>query len=176
MNTILTTAYESIFILRPDLDEEAVAKACDRIGAVVTSNHGSVIAMEKMGHRHLSYEVKGHNEGYYVILNYEGQAGTGAELERTYRISDEVIRYLIVKRETPFKPALGRESVKETTSEETTKEPPETGSAEGPGEQGLDPAQVASHGAKEEAPGPSAVSPETTAKPASADSDPAPEA
>ncbi len=139
-------AYESIFIIRPDLDEETVAKTCDRIGALIVDHHGSVVAMEKMGHRHLSYEVKGHNDGYYVVLNYEGEAATTAELERTYKISDQVIRYIIVKRETPFKPALGRESAREAAREEA---PEET-----PGEASKDAAQVPSEAPKDAADAP----------------------
>jgi len=111
-------AYESIFILRPDLDEEAVAKTCDRVAALVGNNNGSVIALEKMGHRRLAYEVKDHIDGYYVILNYEGQPETTRELERTFKISDEFIRHIIVKREVPYKPAQVREAAKETAQEE----------------------------------------------------------
>jgi len=112
------TAYESIFILRPDLDEEAVSKTCDRVAALVGNNNGSVIALEKMGHRRLAYEVKDHMDGYYVILNYEGQPETTRELERTFKISDEFIRHIIVKREVPYKPAQIREAAKETAQAE----------------------------------------------------------
>jgi len=112
------TAYESIFILRPDLDEEAVGKTCDRVAALVGNNNGSVIALEKMGHRRLAYEVKDHMDGYYVILNYEGQPETTRELERTFKISDEFIRHIIVKREVPYKPAQIREAAKETAQAE----------------------------------------------------------
>jgi len=111
-------AYESIFILRPDLDEEAVSKTCDRVAALVGNNNGSVIALEKMGHRRLAYEVKDHLDGYYVILNYEGQPETTRELERTFKISDEFIRHIIVKREVPYKPAQIREAAKETAQAE----------------------------------------------------------
>jgi len=111
-------AYESIFILRPDLDEEAVSKTCDRVAALVGNNNGSVIALEKMGHRRLAYEVKDHMDGYYVILNYEGQPETTRELERTFKISDEFIRHIIVKRDVPYKPAQVREAAKETAQAE----------------------------------------------------------
>ena len=111
-------AYESIFILRPDLDEEAVSKTCDRVAVLVGNNNGSVIALEKMGHRRLAYEVKDHMDGYYVILNYEGQPETTRELERTFKISDEFIRHIIVKREVPYKPAQIREAAKETAQAE----------------------------------------------------------
>jgi len=106
-------AYESIYVLRPDLDDEAVAKVTDRISTLVAENGGTVVAVEKMGRRRLAYEVKGHLEGYYVVLNYEGTGATTSELERTYKISDEVIRYIIVKREVPYRPAAAREAARE---------------------------------------------------------------
>jgi small subunit ribosomal protein S6 len=126
-------AYESIFILRPDLDEDAVGKTCDRVAALVGNNNGSVIALEKMGHRRLAYEVKDHMDGYYVILNYEGQPETTRELERTFKISDEFIRHIIVKREVPYKPAQVRETVKETAQAEAANgaEAPAAAPAEG---------------------------------------------
>ncbi len=104
------TAYESVFILRPDLDEEAVAKTCDRIAALVADNGGTVLLLEKMGHRRLSYEVKGFTDGFYVVLNFEGGGATTRELERTFKISDEVIRYIIVRREVPLKAAPAKEA------------------------------------------------------------------
>lgn len=102
MNFIVT-AYESVFIIRPDLDDEALSGTCDRIADVITSNKGTVIALEKVGNRRLSYEVKGFHDGFYVILNYEGEAAATNELERLFKISENVIRYLIVKREVPYK-------------------------------------------------------------------------
>lgn len=146
-------AYESIFILRPDLDDEAVGKTCDRIATLVADNDGSVIAMEKVGRRRLSYEVKGQMEGFYVILNYEGQATTTAELERTYKISDEFIRSLTVKREVPYKPAMIREPAKEAA-------------AAAPGETAGEAAPAAAAG---EAPAPAQAS-----KPEAASAEPAP--
>lgn len=98
-------AYESVFIIRPDLDEETVSKVCDRITALIAANGGAVVTLEKMGHRHLAYEVKGFQDGYYVVLNYEGQAETTNELERNFRISDEVIRHLVVRKEISRRPA-----------------------------------------------------------------------
>ncbi len=110
------TAYESIFILRPDLDEEAVNKTCDRITALIPAHGGSVIALEKVGKRRLAYEVKGQLDGFYGILNYEGTGATSAELERTYKISDEVILHILVKRDVPYKPAQIREPAKEAVA------------------------------------------------------------
>jgi len=95
--------YETVFIIRPDLDEEAVGKTCNRITEVITGNQGSVVSLEKVGHRRLAYEVKGYNDGFYIVLNYDGQPVTTSELERFFKISDDIIRYIIVKRETPFK-------------------------------------------------------------------------
>ncbi len=127
-------AYESIFILRPELDDEAVAKVCDRLTALVADHEGSVIALEKMGKRRLSYEVKGQLDGYYVILNYDGKPGTTTELERNFKISDEVLRYIIVKREVPYKPATVREPAKEGAGPATPGEAPEEVVAQTPKE------------------------------------------
>ncbi|HCW50795.1 MAG TPA: 30S ribosomal protein S6 [Clostridiales bacterium] len=95
-------AYESVFILRPDLDREGVDKTCERIVDVVTRSGGSVLSVEKVGLRRLAYEIEHFSDGFYVILNYEGEPSATRELERFFKINDEVIRYLIVKREVPF--------------------------------------------------------------------------
>lgn len=145
------TAYESVFIIRPDLDDEAVGSTCDRIAGVITANEGVVIALEKVGHRRLSYEVKGFNDGFYVVLNYEGQAAATNELERFFKISDNIIRYLIVKREVPYKKP--ERAVKKKTEDE------EAAAAPAPG---IPAAEPAAAGAGE-------VAPETAPEAAAAD-------
>lgn len=147
-------AYESIFILRPDLDDEAVAKACDRIATLVADHEGSVIAVEKMGKRRLPYEVKGQLEGYYVILNYEGKPATTAELERNFKISDEFIRYIIVKRQVPYKPATVREPAREGAVAAAPGEAPEGTPSEAPKETPTTPKETPAEAPRETAEGP----------------------
>jgi small subunit ribosomal protein S6 len=88
--------YEVMYILRPDLDQEAVQAAIDRFQGVI-NNGGEITNQEVMGKRRLAYEIQKYRDGIYVVVNFNATAETVAELERVLRISDEVIRFLIVK-------------------------------------------------------------------------------
>jgi small subunit ribosomal protein S6 len=90
-------AYEVIYILRPDLEEEATKELVDRLSAVITANGGEELKVNEWGKRKLAYEIEKLNEGYYVLLNFNGEAETVSELERNMKISENVIRFLTVK-------------------------------------------------------------------------------
>ncbi|MCL6580519.1 MAG: 30S ribosomal protein S6 [Firmicutes bacterium] len=122
--------YEAVFVLRPDLDEEALGRSCERFMNLVGANRGTVLAVEKMGHRRLAYEVKGFRDGFYVVLYYEGQSETVRELERNFKISDEVIRYINVRREAPYRPAQAKEEAKAEAAPETAPAEPAAVEAE----------------------------------------------
>jgi len=100
---LVVAAYEAVFILRPDLDEDGVSKVSSQVASVIQTNQGLVSHLEKVGHRRLAYEVKGYTEGIYVILHYEGEPIATRELERFFKISDDVIRHLVVKKESRAK-------------------------------------------------------------------------
>ena len=63
------------------------------------NNDGKVESVEEMGKRKLAYEVKKNKEGYYVIINFEAKPELITELERNYRITDEVIKFIVVRKE-----------------------------------------------------------------------------
>lgn len=92
-------AYEVMYIIRPDLEEEEVQTNVEKFSEVVTANGGLDLKTELMGKRRLAYEVKKYSEGYYVLMNFNGEARTVQELERLMKISDAVIRYLTIKKE-----------------------------------------------------------------------------
>lgn len=92
-------AYENLYIIRPDLDDEAVAATVDKFTNVVVNNGGTEVTVDKWGKRRLAYEIKNYREGYYVLINFEGEARTAEELERTMKISDDVLRFLTTKKE-----------------------------------------------------------------------------
>jgi len=92
-------AYEVMYIIRPDLDEEAVKANVDKFAEVVNTNGGTELKVDLWGKRRLSYEVKKFNEGFYVLMNFIGEARTVEELERLMKISDAVIRFLTTKKE-----------------------------------------------------------------------------
>jgi small subunit ribosomal protein S6 len=87
--------YETIFILSPELNEEATAAAVEKFKALIEQN-GTIGEIDEWGKRRLSYEIDDHAEGYYVLINFESAPDFPAELDRVYRITDSVIRSLII--------------------------------------------------------------------------------
>lgn len=90
-------AYEAMYIIRPDFDEEKTKATIDKYSSLIQNNGGELVKVDLWGKRRLAYELKKFREGYYVLVNFNGAPQTPAELERNFKISDDVIRYLIVK-------------------------------------------------------------------------------
>lgn len=93
-----TVNYESLFILRPDLDEEKIAEMMEKFRVLIENNGGEVTRLDKWGRRRLAYEIKHLHEGLYIILQFKADQAVVRELDRVFKITDEVIRH-IIKRE-----------------------------------------------------------------------------
>src|SRR5581483_1918651 len=89
--------YEIIFIVRPDVAEEDVAKLITQLEGAVATSGGKVEKVEKMGRRRLAYRVKRQREGYYVLFLLEGGGETVKEFERRLKVTDTVIKFLTVR-------------------------------------------------------------------------------
>lgn len=88
--------YESVVIIDPSVEEEKVKELSEKFTELI--NHdGKVENVENHGKKKLAYEVKKNKEGYYVVFNFEASPNLIAELERNYRIMDEVIKFITVK-------------------------------------------------------------------------------
>ncbi|EGL82390.1 30S ribosomal protein S6 [Caldalkalibacillus thermarum TA2.A1] len=90
-------AYELMYIVRPDLDEESTKAVIERFQNVIKDNGGEVEKVDEMGKRRLAYEIEGYNDGYYVVVNFKSNPDLVAELERQLRLNDNVIRHLVVR-------------------------------------------------------------------------------
>lgn len=86
--------YEVMYIIRPDIEQEAVQAAVDKFQGII-SNGGEITKHEVQGKRRLAYEIKKFRDGVYVLVNFNAEPAVVTELERLMKISDEVIRYLI---------------------------------------------------------------------------------
>src|SRR5690554_3388386 len=91
------TAYEMVVVLKPQMEEEILAKAVTRIEEAVKNGNGEVVKTEHWGKRRLAYEMAGFTEGYYLLLQIKLPRTGIQELEHVLKISDEVIRHMIVK-------------------------------------------------------------------------------
>ena len=90
--------YESVVIVNPNLEEESVKNLIKKFSDLVNTD-GKVISVEEMGKRKLAYEIKKQKEGFYIVLKFEAKPELIAELERNYRITDEVMKFIVVKEE-----------------------------------------------------------------------------
>jgi small subunit ribosomal protein S6 len=91
--------YELMFIVQPELDEEQVSTATDRVHQLIVSAGGNITKTASWGKRRLAYQVGPYREGYYVVSNFEVETDKLVELERVLKISDTVFRHLLVHRE-----------------------------------------------------------------------------
>lgn len=92
-------AYELLFFVDPALDEEIRLASMKRIETTITEPGGVVDSVEEWGKRKLAYEINKLTEGVYTLVNFHAQPQNIAELDRVLRISDAVVRFMIVRRD-----------------------------------------------------------------------------
>ena len=90
--------YESIVIINPNVDEEGIKALISKFSDLI-NNDGKVEKVDELGKRKLAYEVKKNEEGFYVVFYFEAKPELITELERNYRITDEVIKFMTVKKD-----------------------------------------------------------------------------
>lgn len=91
--------YEVIYIIKPELDEEKTTSVIERFATLITNAGGEITKTEQWGKKRLAYEVNDYREGYYVLLNFTGEPTVAHELERVFKITDEIIRFIVVRME-----------------------------------------------------------------------------
>ena len=88
--------YKSVIIISPNLDEGEIEGIITEITDLINQN-GEVTKVEKMGVRKLAYEISKCKEGHYVVIYFEADPSIIAELERNYRINENIIKFITVK-------------------------------------------------------------------------------
>ena len=90
--------YESIIIVNPNIDEAGIKALEEKFTGLINEN-GKLESVENMGKRKLVYPIKKFNEATYILFNFEAKPASIAELERVYRITDEILKHIVVKKE-----------------------------------------------------------------------------
>ena len=88
--------YESVVIIDPAVAEEKVKELSQKFTDII-NNDGKVEKVEELGKKKLAYEIKKNSEGIYVVLTFEAKPEFIVELERVFRITDEVIKFIVVR-------------------------------------------------------------------------------
>ena len=113
--------YEVVFIAAPTLTSEELDGFINHIQTVVEGKNGKVVKVDNWGKKSLAYKIKRFREAYYVVLSIEGDGGAIAELERRFRVTDYIIRFISVridedlKRSEKIKAIRRRKAPKETS-------------------------------------------------------------
>ena len=90
--------YESVIIVNPNIDEAGLKALEEKFTGLINEN-GKVESVENMGKKRLAYEIKKNREAFYMLINFEAKPDSIAELERIYRITDDIIKFIVVKKD-----------------------------------------------------------------------------
>lgn len=89
--------YEELFIVRPDVPEEEIDQLIEQTKQVITGGGGTVEKADKWGIRRLAYRVEKRDEGFYVLLQFTSGPEVVKEVERRFRVTDLVMKFLTVR-------------------------------------------------------------------------------
>ena len=89
--------YEVMVILDASLEEDAIRAVLDRATEVIRANGGNPGRVDRWGKRRFAYELGHRWEGYYVVIEAQAEPSVMAELDRTLRLADEVIRHKVIR-------------------------------------------------------------------------------
>ena len=89
--------YETLLVIDPTLDEEAVESTVAKFEDLIKKHKGKIDNVDRWGKKRLAYEIRGHNDGFYVIMDFTADAATAAELNRVLHITDPIIRSMIIR-------------------------------------------------------------------------------
>ena len=110
--------YETMYILRPDIAEDEVTNHIDKYNKLLEEFGGTILDSQMRGKRRLAYQIAKHREGIYVQLSHQGDGQHIFKIEKTMRLSEDVIRYMTVKQEGPL--PTPRPSTKSSTQTDIT--------------------------------------------------------
>lgn len=90
--------FEIMYIVKP-IEEDAFKAVVAKFDKLITANGGNVEKTDCWGKRHLAYEIQNLNEGLYVLVTFQADAAAVKELDRVMRITDEVLRHMIIRKD-----------------------------------------------------------------------------
>lgn len=93
------TKYEIMYIIRPDMEEEAQNAVIERFSNILTDNGAEITKVDEKGKRRLAYEINEYRDGYYVVVNFNGGEEAVNEFDRLAKYSDDIVRHMVIRDE-----------------------------------------------------------------------------
>ena len=91
-------SYEMLYILDNDLSDEMKEKLVNKFNEIIVNANGTIDTVDKWGTKKLADDINYKSEGYYVLINFKAQSDLPNELERVMRITDGVVRFIVLKK------------------------------------------------------------------------------
>lgn len=91
--------YESIVIIKPKLSEDDRSRIIEKFKKIMENFSDKEIGIEEIGEKKLAYEIQKNRTGYYVLFNFYAKPENVQELERNYRIDDDIMKFIVVRQE-----------------------------------------------------------------------------
>ena len=90
--------YETVFLISNQITEEQRKSVCARIEDLISKN-GTITKIEDLGEKRLAYEIQKHTKAFYYVINFESDSSFIYELERNYRITEEILKFIVVRQD-----------------------------------------------------------------------------
>jgi len=116
--------YETIYIVNPTLDDDALKEAIDKFSDLIKKLKGFIVKVNEWGKRKLAYELKQFDKGYYVVLDFCALPKMVRELERNLKLDERILKYITVKIDENIDPKdlVSKEKETEDTMEKSHNE------------------------------------------------------
>lgn len=91
------TNYEIMYIIRPNIEEEAQKAVVERFSTILTDNGATIDKVDEKGSKRLAYEINDYRDGYYVVVTFQGDQTAINEFDRQAKFSDDIIRHMVIR-------------------------------------------------------------------------------
>jgi small subunit ribosomal protein S6 len=91
--------YETLCLLKPDLDEEELERNIEKVRAQIESTGGEVRELQRWGKKKLAYQIENYTEGYYVLLTFKANNKILGELKHFFKVNEPYLRYMTLRLE-----------------------------------------------------------------------------
>ena len=91
--------YESIYIVNPNVEADGIKSLVEKFNGLIESEGGKVLETNEWGMKKLAYPIKKFTQGYYVLVNFEANPESIVELERVYKITDSVMKFITIRKD-----------------------------------------------------------------------------
>ncbi len=91
--------YESIYIISPEVEEQGIKELVEKFNTLIETEGGKVSETQEWGLKRLAYPIQKKEQGYYVLVNFEANPESIVELERVYKITDSVMKFITIRKD-----------------------------------------------------------------------------